>query len=437
MRVRAAAAEWTLEQKREWVLGQLRRAVRRAVSETNYYGEQFKSLGFDSASDFTFDDFARLPTLEREHIHRAGRDLVSNRLAADELQKDSTGGSTGVPVNVWLGAEERGWRESGIEFSMRRTGAPAGARTAFFWGHHLDPVAADDWRTRLYNFQNNQRWFDCFRLSPEVLERYHRELARLRPQVVIAYASALTQLAEHVGAREMKITSYPTKCFVTGAEKLWANQRAAIEKVYAAPVHERYGSRDVGLMAMQYDPRRTHDFEVDWTNVLIEPETTEAESAILVTKFHADGMPMLRYRVGDLARFPAGSLPGHPVFTLHEVVGRDADRLWLPGGGWINSLQLPHLMKDFPVVEFQCHQHADYAVTLAVVPKKNFAAEDEAAILRTLQTNLPGVAVSLEKVAAVSRTKANKWRPVTSDVQLPAKHDAAQTSGDWQVARPI
>ncbi|MCV4785370.1 hypothetical protein OFM36_38655, partial [Escherichia coli] len=63
---------------------------------------------------------------------------------------------------------------------MERIDVPVGTRTAYFWGHNLDPVARDGWRARLYDFQMNVRWFDCFRLSPEVLNRYHHEFESWR-----------------------------------------------------------------------------------------------------------------------------------------------------------------------------------------------------------------------------------------------------------------
>jgi len=417
MRLRRQTAAWDEERRRAWVLERLRYSVRRAASETVFYRELFARENFDPQADFSFADFARLPVLEREDIRAAGRDLISNALPADALRKDSTGGSTGEPTHVWLGPEELGWRESALEYPMQRIGAPTGTPTAYLWGHHLDPVARGTWRERYHDFESNVRWFDCFRLSPDALARYHAEFARWRPACIIAYASALAALAEF--ALSEKLTpNYPSGCFVTGAEKLLPAQRACIERAFGRPVHERYGSRDVGIMGFQFEPGRTHDFEVDWQNVLVEPETAAAaESPILITKLHADGMPMLRYRVGDVGRFPRGSRPGHPAFALHEVLGREADRIWLPDGRWIAGLQMPHMLKDYPVREFMFLQRPDYSVELQVIPQNNFGEEARRSILETVAANLPGLPVSLALVQSIPRTKANKLRPVVSEVK--------------------
>lgn len=415
MRFRRESLSWDHERRQAWVLDRLRTVVRRAAQETVYYREVFDDAGFDPEADFDFEDFAGLPTLEREHLANRGESLVSSACPPGELTPQATGGSTGEPTEVLQGPEERGWGESGIDFPLIRIGVPPGSSTGLLWGHHLDPDARPTIRDRLRDFEANVRWFDCFRLSPDVLETYHRAFERWRPACIIAYASALATLAEHVLERGHR-PEYPTRCFVTGAEKLLPGQRAQIETAFGRPVHERYGSREVGPIAFQLCPRETLDYDVDWANVLVEPESERQSAAILVTKLHADGMPILRYRIGDLGRFSSGSAPGHPTFLLPEVMGREIDRIWLPDGQWVHPVEIPHLMKDHPVREFLFRQRADYSVEIQVVPRQGFGEKSRQGILTTVTDNLPGIPVELVVVDAVTRTASKKLRPITSDV---------------------
>jgi phenylacetate-CoA ligase len=415
MAFRVAAENWGEDRRREWMLARLRAVVRAAEDGSAYYRELFRRCDFDPNRLFDFDDFARLPILEREDVHRAGAAMIDARIEAAALRRDATGGSTGVPTVVWLGPLERGWIESGLEYFMRRVGIPRGTRVAYIWGHHLDPVARSGWRDRARDFAENVRWFECFRLSTDVLTRYHTELQAYRPAGIIAYASALGALAEEIERRGWRAT-YPTGAVVSGAEKLLAQHRVVAERVLGRPVHERYGCRDVGLIGMQCQVPRTLDYDVDWGNVLVEPETTHKVSSILVTKLHADGMPMLRYRVGDVGHFPAGSRPGTPVMTLHDVLGREVDRILLPGGGWVQGFEFPHLLKDYAVRQFQVVQRRDFSVVVRVVPRDGFGPTTEEAIKAVVAANLPGVSVTLEVIGALPPTAASKWRVVASQL---------------------
>ena len=417
MNFRRAAIDWSEEQKREWILERLRFTVRRAARETDYYRELFERVNFDAQADFTFEDYAKLPILEREDIHRAAEKLVSRAVPPDEIRADSTGGSTGTPTEIKLGAEETGWKESGVDFSLERVGISKGAKIAYFWGHHLDPGAADNWRDRLKNFAENIRYFDCFRLSPEIFRRYHHEFERWQPDCIVAYATALGHFAEFLAENDLRPKNYPRTCFVTGAEKLSVAHREIIERVFGKPLHERYGGRDFGGAAIQTNPATNLDYEIDWAWALFEPETTAENSPILVTKLHADVMPMLRYRVGDVGSFPANARPGQPTFHLKEVVGRELDRIWLPDGRWIMGAELPHLLKSTATREFMFIQHEDYSIELQIVPKEDFSDAHRTEILRTVAANLENLPITIKTVGEIPRTKANKWRPVISRVK--------------------
>lgn len=420
LRFRAASQSWGADQRLTWQLAQLRRTVRYAYETTLFYQERLKSVGFDPREDFSFDDYSSLPVLERGEVREAGEMMLSSAIPRALLREDATGGSSGTPTKLWKGPVERGWGESGSEHFMTRIGLHPGSRIAYLWGHHLDPTARAGWRDHLTDHLQATRWYDCFRLDSGVLATYHEDLQRWQPRGMIAYAGALGALAEAVLATGDVPPNYPRTAFVTGAEKLYQHQRDAVERAFRRPVHERYGSRDVGLMAFQLDPSRNLDFTVDWANVLVEPERTsdaaDPTAGILITKLHADGMPMLRYRVGDVARFPTDARPGVPAHTLHEIVGRDMDRLWMPDGRWMHPAVLPHLMKGFPIRDFQLHQHADYRVKIRIVADTGFDDDVRDAILGIVRANLPRLDVSVEEVTEIPRSAANKWRPVTSDV---------------------
>ncbi len=414
MRFRQEAASWSPERRESWVLAALRRAVRHAYDTTPLYRRLWHDVGFDPRSDFEHDEFARVPIVRRADLQESTADALATSVVARDRRRDATGGSTGQPLTLWTGPEERGWRASGTETFLRRLGVPTGVRTAFIWGHHLDPVAQDSLSTRIIDAVANRERLEALRLSPERLLEYHRRLQASRPACVVAYASTLADLAAAVLDQGGGTPDYPVRCFVTGGEKLHRSQRELVERVFGKPVHERYGSRDVGNMAFQYDPAGTGVLEVDWALVHVEPAAPEPVSPVLVTKLHGDAMPLIRYAIDDMASFPGEARPGRPVFELRDIMGRSTDRIVLPSGRWVHGIHFPHLMKDFPVRDFQVVQSRDLAVEVRFVPGLNFTAAHRVAVEQTLRANLPGLPLTFLEVTAIPRTAANKWRPVIS-----------------------
>ena len=416
LRVRRSQASWPEDRKRAWIAERLRVVTRYAAKETRYYADVFQRIGFDPHRDFSFEDFAALPVLERASL-REEADRMRVASVPDALvRRDSSGGSTGEPVHYVTGPVERGWNTSASETFMRGVGLPEGTRIALLWAHHLDPLDRSAFSDRMRDWIQNVQWYDCLRLDPDRLLSYHREMERFQPEGIIAYAGALAALAETLDARGLR-PSYARRALVTGAEKLWPHQRRVIEKVFSGPLSERYGSRDVGSIGFQLRPRESLGFTIDWANLLVEPETDAPDSPILVTKLHADAQPMIRYRIGDVARFPQGSRPGHPTFILEEIIGRQADRIWTPNGRWVHGLGIPHLMKDFPLEEYQLVQQADYSVELRIVPRASFSDVHQSTIVGILRANLgEALTIRVEVVERIDRP-AGKWRPVISHVQ--------------------
>ena len=413
-RRREAAWALTAADRDSWVLEELRRAVRYAA-EIPFWRRRFESSGLDwrlavLVCRLREASGSGAPRYRQARLRRCFHPAVPR----SARRKMATGGSSGAPTVTWTGPRERGWGESAIEQYERRLGVLPTDRRVFFWGHNLDPVARSTVRERVEDWMWNRTWLDCFRLSRDVLLDYHDSLQRTAPDVVVCYASALVSLAQVVESLGRTTLRYPRKAFITGAEKLYPHQRELVERVFGCSVYERYGGRDLGLVACQLS-HQTTVLDVDWANVYAEPETATDTSSLLITKLHADAMPMFRYRSGDVIRPPRDHVFPGPLFALDEVVGRELQQIWMPDGTWMHGTVVPHLMKDFNVTGYQLHQRSDLSVELLICPAEGFSAADEAEMVRNLSMNLPSLTIDVRHVSEIPRTPAGKVLPVISD----------------------
>lgn len=404
------------EQRAGWVLNELRSLVRWAGEKVPYYRETFRNLGFDPRIEFSFEDYRRLPPLEKQTLRERAVELIADGFTRATMSRNSTGGSTGEPIRFWLDQPSRAWRDVATQQTFARIGWRSGERVSLIWGFNADLKKAMSTRTRVAQWLAHRQVNDCYHssLSDDVLDKFHARIARYQPEFLWCYSSALSLLAHRLRETGRK-PAYPRRGIVTGAEKLDPAQRKIIESVFKVPIYESYGSRECGLIGMQLSPTECR-LHVTGANILAEPYgevDPAAANEILVTDLHRLAMPILRYRIGDRARFPSTGSEA-PVEYLEEVTGRTVEQILLPDGRRVPGLQFAGLLRRFDIREYQVIQETSGNVCVMLVPGAKLASQELEKIDRILKTTLEGVSLSISLVSSIERTQAGKSRPVIS-----------------------
>ena len=405
------------EERPHLILKELRTVVRWAGEKVPYYRELFRNVGFDPKADFSYADYRQLPALDKKTIIDRVEHFIAEGFSRDKMRANSTSGSTGVRLRFWLDERATAWRSVQSEWAFSKIGYKAGDRIAMLWGVTTGPLSKNQVRARLSNWLAHRQWHDCYRLSDQILDEIDARMSAYKPEFLWCYSSPLALLAHRLRERG-KRPSYPKQGIITGAEKLDPIQRQIIEEVFRVPVHESYGSRDFGAIAMQLDPseQRLH---VAGANIMVEPygeSDPETGSEVVVTDLHRIGMPFLRYRLGDRAKFPQSGTDA-PTEFLEQIVGRTVDFISLPDGRTVHGIKFPSIFGNFDVREFQVRQTASGDVQISLVPGPEFTSDQRASIERILRDYLRGVSVSLSFVSGINRTAAGKIRLVVSEYQ--------------------
>ena len=414
LNTRRAYAILPVTQQTQQMLATLQAIVKHARMTVPYYTDLMRDLPSDFPASFS--DYCRLQPLDKMTIRQEGNRLLSTVWPKESLVREATGGSTGEPVIVYSTRADYGWALSGHHYYQRLLGCPRGSRIATLYGGELDVAAKVPHWTRLKNWLTNYSLHGCFRLDEDYLLSVHDDFSDFQPDMIVAYASALHLLA-CVLERYHLHPRYPRKVLLTGAEKLEDYQRAVIERVFSVPVVERYGSRDVGLMAYQL-PGHGFDFWIDQCYCLIEPDGNPDENGyapILVTTLRRRAMPLLRYRIGDIGCFSPGWQPDQPASRLQAVVGRTLDYIYLSDQRRVHSAEFPHLFKDYDIIAYQVVQQSDASVCVSVVPGPNYDEQQRQQMQRIVCDNLSGVTIEFQYVTELKRTDGHsKLRPVIS-----------------------
>lgn len=143
----------------------------------------------------------------------------------------------------------------------------------------------------------------------------------------------------------------------------------AIEQAWGCAVYNHYGMTEMGLGGgVECQARRGYHLrEADLYFEIVDPETGRPVAAgetgeVVFTTLTRTGMPLIRYRTGDLSRFIPGSCPcGTSLKTLERVHTRLAGLIPLQGGGKLSNADLDEALFSFAVVD-------DYEATLSHSP---------------------------------------------------------------------
>jgi phenylacetate-CoA ligase len=406
-------------------LSSLQKMVQSARQNIPYYAEKLQDLPDDFPKSFA--DYRTLAPLDKTTIKTRANDLLSQEYSPAQLIACATSGSTGEPTVIYISQAANGWRLSGEQYYYALLGCRRGKRVARLYGGEVESNFNRLHIGRLKNWAFNRLYYDCLILDKEYLLKAHAGFTRFAPDIIIAYSSAIYLLALTLERNDLRPT-YPRQVILCAAEKLETYQRVVVERVFGVPVVERYGSRDVGQMAYQL-PGLSREFQIDRCSCLIEPDGLPDENGlapVLVTTLRNPAMPLLRYRIDDLARFPRDWTPEQPVTFLSEIIGRTCDYILLPDDKKVSGGMMDILFQDRDVNAYQVVQRADTSVCVKIVPGPTLNVAQRSEIQRIIRDHLVGVALEFEYPTEIPRTTAHaKLRPVIS-------HLAVVSSGSGQ-----
>ena len=403
---------------------QLRDLVRHAYSNVPYYRALYDEHGVRPGSIRGAGDMPLLPAVTKTHF-RAQPEIerVAAGLDPEMLIPAASSGSSGRPFMI-----RRSWMEHNVLYlprirALRSYGIARNDRTLNILNprqvHARDNKIIGRTLVKLGLLPNQKHV--SIHLDPETIAA---EVRAFRPAMLSGYPNMLARVSEAL--QRDPPTPPSIRVALVGAESLTPDLRRKIESRLGVPVRDLYGSNECNLMAWecaQGGPLHTSD-----DTVLVEvigadgtPVAPGERGEVVVTALHSFAMPLIRFRIGDLAEQGSAQCEcGAPFATVHGVQGRMLDMFPLPDGRVIHPYYLSEsLIMDDPdwIENFQLTQERIDHVTMRIVPRAEPTAERVAA-LRAHGAELLGAGVGFELliVDSIPSEVSGKYRPARSFV---------------------
>lgn len=416
-----ASERASLDELRQRQLRDLGALLAHAYETVPHYRRQFEERSMHPSDVRALEDLARLPILTRQ----AARASVDQRLAENGppiAVTKTTGGTTGEPLVIRYDIGSEHWRQA-----MRLRG--------FGWaGYRVGDVAVHYWgmptkkhvprkqkiKQRIDRAIKREHYVDCTPRGDAPKREVIELIRRVKPSAILCYAQAGADLARYVnrtGSRD-----WDTIAVLCGAEKVYPDDRAALEEAFGPAVYETYGCREFMLIATEC---AAHDgLHQSMENLIVElvdddgqPVPPGEVGQVVITDLHNYGSPMIRYANGDLAvAMPddATCACGRAHVRLASIEGRRTETLedadGNPVGGMVFNLIFSPLADE--VDQFQAVQHADRSITLKVVARGALSPRVMDHVRTISRQYLPGLEVDVQHVDSIPLSKSGKRRVV-------------------------
>lgn len=398
--------------------------MRHAAARVPYYADLVSAVGRRQPGPELLHD---LPILTKELIRENSERLVASDAARRGTFTNTSGGSTGEPVVL---IQDREYRDRSRAVAMLFN-EWAGYRTGFpmikLWGSERDLfVGRETFKTTFVRMLRNERWLNAFRMTPEQMRSYIEEINRVEPEFVLAYVESIYDLARF--AEREGITIRAPRSVMTSAGPLEAPVRATIERVFGAPVFNRYGSREVGDIACDCSSHRgLHVCSPYHLVEVLREDGTQAQPGesgeLVITLLTNLSMPLIRYRIGDKGRWAGEPCDcGRPWPLLETVEGRVSDIFVRSDGGRVHGEYFTHLFYFLPWVrKFQVVQESLRCIDVRLVPMDERGIAPFRAELAEIEAKVRLVmgndcAVSFIACEQIAPTASGKFRYTISKV---------------------
>ena len=163
-------------------------------------------------------------------------------------------------------------------------------------------------------------------------------MEKLQPTVVDTSPSIMLRLTNAVIKKGFNpLEDFSIREIILAGEKITQSMREFIEKTWGAEVFNDFGLMEMGIVAAECQEHKGLHIAVDQYIVeVVEPLSgkyvKEGEiGELILTPLNLRGMPLLRYRTGDLVKIKGSSCPCGRTHPLIDLIGRKDETLMIEG----------------------------------------------------------------------------------------------------------
>lgn len=373
-----------------------------------YYSEDIKEV---------FSWLKSFPILDKKKLREFQDDLIA--YPKDSLLRQCSSGSSGVQSVVYWSKEEQSihraaqvlwWEWAGFKLGMPIVQTGMAPKRGFV-------KSMKDLLLRTY-------YFPAFVPDEYSFLKALAWAQRQKKVFLGGYASSLYVLSK-IALKSGCDVNFCSA--VSWGDKLFSHYRKSIESVFGVKIYETYGTAEGMMIAAQKDIPYMYIMTPNVFLEILDDDGNEVPDGkmgnVVVTSLVAKAMPLIRYKIGDLAiKLPAHKYPVKRELSLpllEKVIGRDTDIVRTSSGKFMVVHTFTGIFEYFPEVEQFCVIQDDLnGITINYIPGANFTPNVLEHISEKIQSYLkePSFSITFKRVSYIPPTPSGKPQIIVSNI---------------------
>lgn len=309
----------------------IKKIIKHAYENTRYYKRAFDKICFLPTDLNNPDNMRQLPVITKEEIRENLNDMIAATFNISVLTKDSTGGSTGTPMVFYRDKECWNKRRAQELFFDKWIGCDIGTKVAYFVAGTHHPRGISNLRAKIRNATCERILaFDPYNITDKYMADFLLKFRKFKPSIIKCFPNSLYIFAEYIKRNNIK--DLKVDAISCAGENLYPYQRQLFEKIFKCKVFEKYGTRESGVIACECSMHNGMHIFTEGVYLEFIKDGRQAlpgeMGEIIVTDLFNYGMPLIRYKIGDVAIVTDRKCPcGSNLPLIDKIIGRDRDIL--------------------------------------------------------------------------------------------------------------
>ncbi len=402
----------------------LRKILVHAYRNVPFYREKYKDSGIleSDLQNINLSELKHLPYLEKDDLRRFG---TSSLLSAGRSKGIfiSSSGSTGTPTRIYLPRYFHQKWTALMEARVRNwAGVDKDTPRGMIGGRKIIKGASASPPYYRYNFFERQTYLSAYHISSVYVDNYLEGIVNNKVEYLTGYAMSIYLLSRFIA--EKGLTAPKLKAVITSSEKLTPEMRRTIEDVFQCRVFDSYsGCEACGLISetpegiLVVSPDAGIMEFIDSKGNYVNPgETGEVVSTGLINY----DQPLIRYRIGDLARVSKNQSPvnGRHMLRIDEIEGRIEDAVITSDGRVM--VRFHRVFVDIPGLksgQVIQHSYTKFTIKLLVEMEAYDRMKGEATIRKRLMSQVGVADVTFDYSDRLIQSSGGKVKAVISELR--------------------